>query len=431
LLIQPSLIADVRDELSGAEFSQRAHRLIYEAIVGLYDEEKLVDVITVHDRLAKAGKSHDVGGLDFLVQLSQSVVVPKSLQPYIRLLREHTVLSRLAAMAQQTAHAAMRPGLRSAQELLHEAEVQLAALYKESLGLDAGLPSWDALVSQVLEKVQRFSDYPGQSAGLPTGFTEIDRLTGGLQPSTSSFWPRDLRWAKRAWPSTLRNTWPSWNTARWGVLDGDERHAAGRAHHELALRRCHCRRFGVMAFATTAIWGRSSQHWRQCVVRRSRSTTRRNDGGAAASQRAHMARKHGGLALLVVDYLQLICAGSGRRRTDDTRGCGAGRNLSRPQDAGKELQCPVIALSQLNRSVEARSDHRPLMSDLRESGALEQDADLIWFIYRDEYYTKEQCQEPGMAEIIIAKHRNGPTGTVQAALLSRANALSKIPKVKK
>jgi len=414
LLIQPSLIADVRDELSGAEFSQRAHRLIYEAIVGLYDEEKLVDVITVHDRLAKAGKSHDVGGLDFLVQLSQSVVVPKSLQPYIRLLREHTAFSRLAALAQQTLHAATRPGGRTVHDLLHETEVQLAALYKESLGLNAGLPSWDALVSQVIEKVQRLSDHHGQGDGVATGFVEIDRLTGGLQPSDLIILAARPAMGKTSLAINIAEHVALVERRPVGVFSMEmsaqqlvERIMSSRSGVSLStIRRDGFRNDSDLGAFVAAL---ETMHGAPIEID---DTPGMTVAQLRASAR-HMARKHGGLALVVVDYLQLMCAGSGRRKTDDTRAAELGEISRGLKMLAKELHCPVIALSQLNRSVEARSDHRPLMSDLRESGALEQDADLIWFIYRDEYYTKEQCQEPGMAEIIIAKHRNGPTGTVK------------------
>jgi len=414
LLIEPSLIADVRDELTGAEFSQRAHRLIFEAIVGLYDEERIVDVITVHDRLAKAGKAHDVGGLDYVLQLSQSVVVPKSLQPYIQLLREHAVLSRLAVFGRQTAQTALRPGGRSAQHLLYEAEVQLAALSKELLGLHAGLPSWDSLVSRVLEKVQRLSDDHGRGDGVPTGFVEIDRLTGGLQPS-------DL--IILAARPAMGKTSLALNIAEHVALV--ERRPVGVFSMEMSaqqlVERVMSSRSGVSLSTIRRDGFRSESDLGAFVaalemMRGAPIEIDDTPGMTVAQLRAsarHMARKHGGLALVVVDYLQLMCAGSGRRKTDDTRAAELGEISRGLKMLAKELQCPVIALSQLNRSVEARSDHRPLMSDLRESGALEQDADLIWFIYRDEYYTKEQCQEPGMAEIIIAKHRNGPTGTVK------------------
>jgi replicative DNA helicase len=272
----------------------------------------------------------------------------------------------------------------------------------------------DSLVVKLLDRVQEMADNPNDVTGVPTGFYDLDRMTAGFQAG-------DLI-VLAARPS-MGKTALAINIAEHVALN--EGLPVAVFSMEMGAAQLAVRIVGSIGRIdqghlrtgklTDDEWPRLSE-----AIEKLRTISLHIDESAGLTSselRANarrLARQCGQLGLIVVDYLQLM---SGSSSDGENRATELGEISRGLKMLARELQCPVIALSQLNRSVEQRPDKRPMMSDLRESGAIEQDADIIMFIYRDEYYTKDACKEPGVAEVIIAKQRNGPTGTVKLAFL--------------
>ena len=268
---------------------------------------------------------------------------------------------------------------------------------------------------KLLDRVQEMADNPNDVTGVRTGFYDFDRMTAGLQPG-------DLI-VLAARPS-MGKTALAINIAEHVALN--EGLPVAVFSMEMGAAQLAVRIVGSIGRIdqghlrtgrlTDEEWPRLSE-----AIERLRTISLHIDespGLNSSEVRANarrLSRQYGQLGLIVVDYLQLMSGNGGN--DNENRATELGEISRGLKMLARELKCPVIALSQLNRSVEQRPDKRPMMSDLRESGAIEQDADIIMFIYRDEYYTKEACKEPGVAEVIIAKQRNGPTGTVKLAFL--------------
>jgi replicative DNA helicase len=274
----------------------------------------------------------------------------------------------------------------------------------------------DTLVVDLLDRVQEMADNPNDITGVPTGFYDLDRMTSGFQAG-------DLV-VLAARPS-MGKTALAINIAEHVALH--EGLPVAVFSMEMGAAQLAVRVVGSIGRIdqTHLRTGKlSDEEWPRLTeaIEKLRTVSLHIDESAGLNSselRANarrLARKCGKLGLIVVDYLQLM-SGSGGGGNGENRATELGEISRGLKMLAKELQCPVIALSQLNRSVETRTDKRPMMSDLRESGAIEQDADIIMFIYRDDYYTKELSKEPGVAEVIIAKQRNGPTGTVKLAFL--------------
>jgi replicative DNA helicase len=272
----------------------------------------------------------------------------------------------------------------------------------------------ESLVVKLLDRVQEMADNPNDVTGVPSGFYDLDRMTAGFQAGDLIVLAARPSMGKTALAINIAEH-VALNEGLPVAVFSMEMGAA-----QLAVRivgsigridQSHLRTGKL----TDDEWPRLTE-----AIEKLRTISLHIDESAGLTSselRANarrLSRQCGKLGLIVVDYLQLM---SGSSNEGENRATELGEISRGLKMLAKELQCPVIALSQLNRSVETRPDKRPMMSDLRESGAIEQDADIIMFIYRDEYYTKEACKEPGVAEVIIAKQRNGPTGTVKLAFL--------------
>jgi len=411
LLIDNSAWDRAADLVSDTDFYRLEHKLIFTAIGKLIVAGKPADVITVFEELNSLGKADDCGGLDYLNALAQSVPSAANLRRYAEIVRERAVLRKLVTASDEIASAAMAPQGRSVSTILDDAEGKILRIGEEGARGTQGFHRMDKLMVQLMDRVNELAENGADDVtGVRTGFYDLDRMTAGLQPGDM------LVLAAR--PSMGKTAFAVNICEHVAVVEGLPVliFSMEMGASQLALRmvgsigrvdQSHLRT-GRLADDE---WGRLLEATEK--LGRASIFIDESPGLSPAEVRARarrQARECGQLGLIVIDYLQLM---SGDGGNEENRATVLGEISRGMKGLAKELKCPVIALSQLNRSVEQRPDKRPMMSDLRESGAIEQDADVIMFIYRDEYYTKDECKEPGVAEIIIAKQRNGPVGTVK------------------
>ncbi len=416
LLLDNSAWDRAGDLLTDSDFYRWEHRHIYAAIGALINATRPADVITVFEQLQSLGKAEECGGLVYLNALAQSVPSAANLRRYAEIVRERAILRKLVATSDEIATAAFNPQGRQVNEILDEAEGKIFRIGEEGSRSKQGFQSMDQLVVQLIDRVNELHENGAEDVtGVRTGFYDLDKMTAGLQPGDLIVLAARPSMGKTAFALNIGEH-VAVNEGLPVVVFSMEMGAA-----QLALRMVGSMgRFDQSNLRTGRLrddeWGRLSEAVEKLgkvsmFIDESPGLTPSEVRARARRQ----ARQCGQLGLIIVDYLQLMSGSGGGG--DENRATEIGEISRGLKSLAKELKCPVIALSQLNRSVETRTDKRPMMSDLRESGAIEQDADVIMFIYRDEYYTKEACKEPGVAEIIIGKQRNGPTGTCKLTFL--------------
>ena len=402
----------VGDLLSERDFYRYEHRMVFTAIGTLVNASKPADVITVFEQLQNLGKAEEIGGLSYLNSLAQYVPSAGNIRRYAEIVRERSVLRKLVTASDEISTNAFNPKGRPVAAILDEAEQKIFNIGEEGARNKQGFQAMDTLVVDLLDRVQEMADNPNDVTGVPTGFYDLDRMTAGFQAG-------DLI-VLAARPS-MGKTALAINIAEHVALN--EGLPVAVFSMEMGAAQLAVRIVGSIGRIdqghlrtgklTDEEWPRLTE-----AIEKLRTISLHIDESAGLTSselRANarrLSRQCGKLGLIGVDYLQLM---SGSSSDGENRATELGEISRGLKMLARELQCPVIALSQLNRSVEQRPDKRPMMSDLRESGAIEQDADIIMFIYRDEYYTKDACKEPGVAEVIIAKQRNGPTGVVKLA----------------
>jgi len=416
LLLDNAAWDRVADLLNDSDFYRYEHRLIFSAMATLINGSKPADVVTVFEHLQNLGKAEEAGGLAYLNSLAQYVPSAANIRRYGEIVRERGVLRKLVAASDEISTAAFNPQGRPVAKILDEAEQKIFKIGEEGSRMKEGFQSMDRLVVDLLDRVQEMADNPQDVTGVPTGFIDLDRMTSGLQPGDMIVLAARPSMGKTAFAINIAEH-VALNEGLPVAVFSMEMGAAQLAVRIVGsigrINQGHLRTGKL----TDEEWPRLTE-----AIERLRQISLHIDetpGLTPSELRANarrLARQCGKLGLIVVDYLQLMSGSSSDG--GDNRATELGEISRGLKMLAKELQCPVIALSQLNRSVEQRTDKRPMMSDLRESGAIEQDADIIMFIYRDEYYTKDACKEPGVAEIIIGKQRNGPTGTVKLAFLN-------------
>ena len=410
LLLENSAWDRIADVVTGEDFYRHEHRVIFRSISKLVNESRPADVITVQEELERNDELEATGGFNYLVTLAQNTPSAANIRRYAEIVRERSVMRRLAEVGTEIARSAYNPQVRDAGQLLDEAENKVFQIAESTAKSKQGFLEMPTLLKQVVERIDMLyaRDNPDDVTGVPTGFIDLDKKTSGLQPG-------DLIIV--AGRPSMGKTAFSINIAEHVAIEAKLPVAVFSM--EMGGSQLVMRMLGSVGRLDQHVLktGRlEDEHWgrlNEAVVKLSDAPMFIDEtaGLTALELRARarrLARQFGGkLGLIVIDYLQLM-SGSGR---SDNRAGELGEISRSLKALAKELQVPVVALSQLSRSVEQRTDKRPMMSDLRESGAIEQDADLIMFMYRDEYYNAE-TQFKGLAECIIGKHRNGPTGKV-------------------
>jgi replicative DNA helicase len=404
----------VGDLLVDNDFYRHEHKLIYAAIGALINASKPADVITVNEYLQNQGKADEMGGLGYLNSLAQYVPSASNIRRYAEIVRERSILRKLVSASDEIATNAFNPQGKAIDRILDEAEQKIFNIGEEGSRMKQGFQSMDTLVVELLDRVQEMADNPNDITGVPTGFYDLDRMTSGLQPGDMVVLAARPSMGKTAFAINIAEH-VALNEGLPVAVFSMEMGAS-----QLAVRVVGS--IGRIDQGHLRTGKLSDDEWPRLTeaIEKLRTVSLHIDetpGLTPSELRANarrLARQCGKLGLIVVDYLQLMSGSGGSG--GDNRATELGEISRGLKMLAKELQCPVIALSQLNRSVEQRTDKRPMMSDLRESGAIEQDADIIMFIYRDDYYNKDS-KEPGVAEIIIGKQRNGPTGTVKLTFL--------------
>lgn len=404
MLLEREAIFRVTEFLKPEDFYRESHRIIYQVILELAEGNNPVDLITVTDLLRDKGELDKVGGITYVATLANLVPTAANAEYYARIVEEKALTRALISV---TARISSRgyEGSESAEELLDEAERSILELGQRR-STSTFTPLREILVS-TLENLENAYNNRGKITGVPTGFIELDRMTNGFQKG-------DL---------IILAARPSMGKTALGILIGQY---AGVKHQvpvaifslemskEQLVQRMLCSEAMVDAHKVRTgnlsdeDWGKLSEAARYL----SRAPIYLDDTGAATIReirsKTRRLKAERGLGIIIIDYLQLM---SGGRRIENRQQEIA--DISRKlKGLAKELGVPVLALSQLSRAVESRTDKHPMMSDLRESGSIEQDADVVMFIYRDEYYNPES-EKKGIAEIVIAKQRNGPVGSIE------------------
>jgi replicative DNA helicase len=416
LLLENEALDKVADILSADDFYQHDHKSIYQHIAKLIERNRPADIVTVAESLESTAELSSVGGIAYLGSLAQNTPTAANIRRYAEIVRERAVMRKLVSVGSDIAESAYNPNGRDAQQLLDEAEAKIFQIAEGGQKNSQGFQDIKELLPQVAERIDELFSRDNQSdvTGIPTGFTDLDSMTSGLQGG-------DL--VIVAGRPSMGKTAFSINIAENVALDTGLPVAVFSM--EMGATQLAMRMIGSV--------GRLDQHrmrtgrlededWEKLTTALGRLNEAPIfiDEGAGLSSfdvRARARRLHrqmGKLGLIVIDYLQLMSAPAGKQGENRATEIS---EISRSLKAlAKELNVPVIALSQLNRGLEQRPDKRPVMSDLRESGAIEQDADLILFIYRDEVYNPDS-QDKGTAEIIIGKQRNGPIGRVRLTFI--------------
>ena len=407
LLLDNRAWEKIADRIHEKDFYRHDHRLIFRAIGSLESKTQPFDVVTLSESLTQNEELEEVGGLAYLGRLAKDTPSAANIVAYADIVRERSVLRQLISVGTDIADSGYRPEGRDTGELLENAEKHVFAIAEQKVRGATGLRAISQVLSKTVEQIDHLFETKGAVSGVATGFNDLDKKTTGFQAG-------DL--VIVAGRPAMGKTTFAMNVAETAAISGGMPVAVFSMEmpgEQLAMRLIsslgridqHHIRTGEL---TDEDWPRITSS----ISMLSETKLFIDDTPAMSPSeiraRARRIKREHGLGLVVIDYLQLmqIAGGSENRATEISE-------ISRSLKAlAKELAIPVIALSQLNRGLEQRPDKRPVMSDLRESGAIEQDADIILFVYRDEVYN-EDSPDKGTAEIIIGKQRNGPIGKVR------------------
>jgi len=413
LMLDKRAWEQIADGICEEDFYRHDHRLIFRSIARLEAADKPFDVITLSDELSKTHELDAAGGLAYLGQLAKETPSAANIRAYADIVRERSVLRQLIEIGTDIAGSAYNPQGRESKELLDDAERKVFTIAEQGTRSGSGFRGMKDLLTKTVEQIDFLFEQDGNTSGVRTGFKDFDEMTTGLQKGEL------IIVAGR--PSMGKTTF-SMNIAENAAV------AQGTSVAVFSMEMPS----ESLAMRMISSMGRIDQHRLRTGQLNDEDWPRITSAVSLLSEakifvddtpalsptdlraRARRLKREHGLGLIVIDYLQLMTTGSSaeNRATEISE-------ISRSLKAlAKELEVPVIALSQLNRSLEQRPNKRPVMSDLRESGAIEQDADVIVFIYRDEVYDQES-PDKGTAEIIIGKQRNGPIGTTRLTFLGQ------------
>ncbi len=408
LMLDNAAYDRVADRITAEDFYRHDHRLIYRAIASLAERNAPFDMVTVSEQLGRTSELEEAGGMAYLGRLAADTPSAANIVAYADIVREHSILRSLISVGTEIADAGFSPGGRDSKELLDVAEQKVFRIAEQGARGAQGFRGMKPLLTAAVEQIETLYESKNPITGIATGYQDLDELTSGLNPG-------DL--VIVAGRPSMGKTSFAMNIAEYVAMKNADPVAIFSMEmpgEQLAMRLLSSMgRINQQKLRSGRLEDADWPRLTSAVQMLSEAPLFIDDTPALSptelrARSRRLMREHKALGMIVVDYLQLMqFPGAGESRAHEIS------EISRSLKAlAKELSVPMIALSQLNRSLEQRPNKRPVMSDLRESGAIEQDADVIAFVYRDEVYN-EESPDKGTAEIIIAKQRNGPIGTVR------------------
>jgi replicative DNA helicase len=414
LLIDNAAWDRIGDVVRETDFYRDDHRRIFRHIGKLIQNGRPADVVTVYESIEASNEVDQTGGLAYLGEIANSTPSAANIRRYAEIVRERAILRQLVTVGDEIAGNALNPAGREVKTLLDEAEQKIFQIAEAGNRNSAGFVAIQPLLGEVVERMESLLARDSQSdiTGVATGFVDLDRMTSGLQPGDMIVVAGRPAMGKTAFALNIAE-----------YVGVEQRLPVAIFSLEMSGPQLATRflsSVGRIDQSKLRTGRLTDDEWDRMTVALGKlheAPIHIDETGAinstdlrARARRLH--RQFGKLGLIVIDYLQLMSSNrDGENRATEIS------EISRSIKAlAKELQVPIIALSQLSRKVEERNDKRPLMSDLRESGAIEQDADIILMMYREEYY-KPDTQDKGTAEAIVGKHRNGPVGTVRLTFI--------------
>ncbi|MEO3945755.1 replicative DNA helicase [Gorillibacterium sp. CAU 1737] len=413
ILLDGEALITAMERLSGDDFYRTSHRFIFEGMIALAEGDEPVDLVTLTAKLQTRGQLEEVGGVEYLSELANAVPTAANIDYYAQIVEEKSMIRRLIRAATQI----VTNGYASEEDvggLLSEAEARILEISNRRGG-NGFIPIRDVLMD-VFEKVEFLAQNKGGTTGIASGFRDLDKMTSGFQRS-------DLI-IVAARPSVGKTAFALNIAQNVGVR---EKETVAIFSLEMGaaqlVQRMICAEANVDAtrLRTGFLEADDWEKMTMAIGSLSEANIYIDDSPSVTVSdiraKCRRLKKERGLGMILIDYLQLI---QGRGKSGENRQQEVSEISRTLKQIARELEVPVIALSQLSRGVEQRQDKRPMMSDLRESGSIEQDADIVAFLYRDDYYNQES-EKKNIIEIIIAKQRNGPVGTVELAFLKNYN----------
>ncbi len=413
IFLEPQALITAAEVLIPEDFYRVAHQKIFNTMLSLSDKGQPIDVVTVTEELTAKKELEDVGGISYITEISSSVPTAANIMHYAKIVEEKSLLRRLIRVATQI----VEDGFTREDEveaLLSEAEKNMMEVSNRKNAGDFKHIK-DVLV-QTYDNIELLHTQQGEVTGIPTGFTDLDRVTAGFQRNDLIIVAARPSVGKTAFALNIAQnvaTKTSENVAIFSLEMGAD---------QLVTRiLCAEGNIDAQVMRTGSL---QAEDWRKLTMAMGSLSNAGifidDSSGIRVNELRSKCRRlqqEHGLGMVIIDYLQLI---SGSGKPGENRQQEVSEISRSLKGLARELKIPVIALSQLSRGVEQRQDKRPMMSDLRESGSIEQDADIVAFLYREDYYDKE-TENKDMIEIIIAKQRNGPTGTVTLAFAKEFN----------
>ena len=428
VFLDPEAIIDASDVLQPDDFYEHANRIVFQAMLNISDREEVIDPVTLQDELKKNNQVDDIGGIAYVTELSMATPTAAHVTYYAKIVKRKAILRNLISTSQRIIQNAIE-GSDDVTDILDDAESQIMGVSQDNAS--GGLKSIHDVLNTAMEEINSIPDDGNMVTGLPSGFSELDKMTTGFHD--------DELIILAARPGVGKTAF-ALNVAQFVGLKTDKTVAMFSLEmgaEQLVQRMLASE--GLIDSQHLRTGQLTDEEWRKLVVAAgsldNTSIYIDDTPGIKMSEiRAkarRLAKEKGNLGLIVIDYLQLIEGPRSESRQQEVSAIS--RQLKK---LAKELHIPVIALSQLSRSVEQRQDKRPVLSDIRESGSIEQDADIVAFLYRDDYYRDERDEDDegeveaeednGEVEVIIEKNRSGTRGTVKLMFSKPYNRFSNL-----